>query len=378
MRGSIQKRGTLTWRISLELDRDPQTGRRRRRYETFHGTKRDAEARLAQLIHEQETGLAVDPSRLTVADWLRQWLDQRAPHLRPTTLERYRASVERWLIPAFGRLPLQQLRPAHVQQAYARWQAEGLAPATVASHHRVLGRALNDAVRLQVVGRAVTQAVEVPAAEGHSLTLEPGTLARVLEAVAAEPQPWRAAGLLIVHTGMRRGELCGLRWEDIDLDRGELAIRRTRTTTYRGQVVEGPTKTKAGQRAVPIAPPAAEALREWRRQQLEERLAAGAGWKGGDWVVTIGGEPARPDSVTHWWVRTARRAGVALRLHDLRHLAATLMAQHGVPPRVIAEVLGHTRASFTLDVYAGTPDMEAMRAATETLARALDQARRGG
>jgi integrase len=378
MRGSIQRRGNLTWRISIELDRDPVTGRRRRRSETFHGTKRDAEARLAQLIHEHETGLAVDPSRTTVAEWLRQWLAQRAPQLRPTTLERYRASVEGRLVPAFGRLQLQQLRPAHVQAAYGRWLAEGLAPATVASHHRILGRALNDAVRLQLVGRAVTQAVEVPSAPPRQLAADASIIARVLEAVNAEPQPWRAAGLLIVHTGMRRGELCGLQWSDLDLDRGTAAIRRTRTTTYRGQVVEGPTKTRAGARLIPVAPPAVEALRDWRRLQLEQRLAAGAGWQGGDWVVTLDGLPVRPDVVTHWWTRTARRAGVSLRLHDLRHLAATLMAQHGAPPRVIAEVLGHTRASFTLDVYAGAPDLEAMRAATETLARALERARRGG
>ncbi len=373
MRGSIQRRGPGTWRISLELDRDPQTGRRRRRWETFRGTKRDAEARLAQLIHEYETGVAVDPSRLTVAEWLRQWLAQRAPHLRPTTYERYRASVERYLIPALGRLPLQGVRPAHVQATYARWLADGLAPATVASHHRVLGRALADAVRLQLLGRAVTQAVEVPPASPRGLSVDADVMRRVLGAITAQPQPWRAAGMLVAYTGMRRGELCGLRWSDVDLTAGAVAIRRTRTTTYRGEVVEGPTKTRAGERVVPVPGPAMDAVREWRRLQLEERMAAGSGWAGEDWVLTIGGAPARPDTVTHWWGRTAERAGVDLRLHDLRHLAATLMAQSGVPPRVIAEVLGHTRASFTLDVYAGAPDLEALRAATETLARALER-----
>lgn len=373
MRGSIQKRGQGVWRISLELDRDPQTGRRRRRWETFHGTKRDAEARLAQLIHEYETGVAVDPNRLTVAEWLGQWLAQRKPHLRPTTFERYWASVERYLIPALGHLPLQGMRPAHVQAMYARWLADGLAPATVASHHRVLGRALGDAVRLQLLGRAVTQAVEVPSVASRSLTVDDDLVRRVLDAITAQPQPWRAAGMLVAYTGMRRGELCGLRWHDVDLTAGTVAIRRTRTTTYSGTVVEGATKTRASERVVPVPGLAVDVLREWRRLQLEERMAAGSGWAGEEWVLTIDGRPARPDAVTRWWLMTSKRAGVRLRLHDLRHLAATLMAQHGVPPRVIAEVLGHARASFTLDVYAGAPDIEALRAATETLARALER-----
>jgi integrase len=376
MRGSIQRRGDRSWRISIELEPDPLTGRRRRLSETVHGTKRDAEARLAQLVHEHETGISVDPSRMTVAEWLRQWLAQHSPRLRETTAGRYRAAVENRLIPALGRMRLQDLRPAHVQALYGRWLDEGLAPATVASCHRILSRALRDAVRLQLVGRAVTEAVMAPTERSRHLDLDLDLVARVRDIIEAEPQPWRAVGLLILHTGMRRGEVCGLQWSDIDLDRGTATIRRTRTTAYTGRVVEGPPKTRSGARTVPLMPPVVEALREWRRQQLEQRLAAGSAWEGGDWVLTMDAAAARPDAVTHWWMRTARRMGVSIRLHDLRHMAATVMAQAGVPPRVIAEVLGHARASFTLDVYAGSPDLEALRDALGVLARVISAARK--
>ncbi|WP_288018854.1 site-specific integrase, partial [Tepidiforma sp.] len=379
--GSIQKRGDRTWRISIELDRDPQTGRRRRRWETFHGTKREAEARLAQLIHEFETGLAVEPSRLTVADWLRQWLEQRRPHLRETTFERYRASAEGRLIPALGRLPLQQLKPIHVQQAYARWQDEGLAPATIASHHRVLGKALKDALRLQLIGRIVTQAVEVPSAHSRTIDLTTIDLQGLIRSLDEAEQPWRTAILLIAYTGMRRSEALGLEWQDIDLDRfpdagvGTASIRQARTRTAAGAILVREPKTRAGVRQVPLLPPVVQALREWRTRQLAHRLASGADWQAGDFVFSVGPAPMRPDSLTVWWTRHARRHGLTIRLHDLRHLAATLMAQYGVPPRVIAQVLGHARASFTLDVYAGKPDFAVLVDAVQALGRAYRDAR---
>jgi integrase len=370
MRGSIRKRGDRTWEVSVELDRDPETGRRRRRNERVYGTKKEAEARLAQLLHEQETGLAVDPSRLTVADWLREWFAQRAPRLRPTTRERYRAAIEQRLIPAFGRVRLQELRPAQVQGVYARWLAEGLADATVNSWHRVLAGALREAVRLQLVGRAVTDAVRPPSATPHNLQLKPADAPAVLRSLEDVEQPWRAFFLLILYTGMRRGEALGLQWPDLDLERGVAAVARTRTATHRGEVVEGPPKTKAGERLVPLPAPAVEALRAWRREQVAERLAAGAAWAGGEWVFATRGGPVHPNTPTHWWKRHAREHGLNLRLHDLRHLAATIMAQTGIPPRVAAQVLGHTRPSFTLDVYAGAPDFEAMRQAVEALSKA--------
>jgi integrase len=371
MRGSIQRRGDRTYRISVELDRDPETGRRRRIWETISGTKRDAEARLAELIREVETGIAAEPSRLTVADWLRQWLEMRRPHLRETTLERYRTAARVHLIPALGRHRLQELRPLHVQAAYAGWLGDGLSPTTVASLHRVLHRALEDAVRLQLVVRNVTDAVEAPAPGRRLPDLQAVRPSAVLASLADVGHPWRALVVLALHTGMRRGELAGLQWGDVDLDAATVAIRRSRTITHRGTIVEGPTKSLAGERVVPLAADAVRELRAWRREQLALRMAAGAGWAGDEWVFTAGTEPLRPDAITAWWGRHAQRHGLRLRLHDLRHAAATLMAERGVPPRVIAEVLGHSRASFTLDVYAGAPDMASRRAAVETLARAL-------
>lgn len=379
MRGSIQKRGNLTWRISIELERDPMTGRRRRRSETFHGTKRDAEARLAQLIHEYETGLAVDPSRITVAEWLRQWLAQRAPQLRPTTLERYEEVVRLHLIPALGRFQLQALRPMQVQGLYGRWLAEGIAPLTVRKYHQVLHKALEDACRLQVIARNPAAYAELPQPRPARKVgpLLPEEVGAVVAALKGEPAVYRAAGMLFLYTGMRRGEALGLQWDDVDFSSGTIAVRRARLRTAKGEII-GMPKTASGNRMVPIHPALAEELAAWRRAQLEERLATGPAWKGGEWVLARAGGPVSPWALSTWWAGFAKRTGVEARLHDLRHTAATLMAAAGVPPRVLAEMLGHARASFTLDVYAGSPALRDLREAAEQLGAAIERAARGG
>jgi len=375
MRGSIQKRGERTWRISVELERDPETGRRRRIWETITGTKRDAESRLAELVREVETGIAAEPNRLTVADWLRQWLEMRRPRVRPSTWERYRQVVEVRLIPALGSHRLQQLRPMHVEAACARWEEEGLAPHTIRKHLQVLHRAFEDAVRLQLAARNAADHVERRPAQpaGRVGPIAPGDIPRIVAALREEPAVLRAAGFLLLYTGMRRGEALGLEWRDVDLETGILTIQRTRLRVG-SEMVVGEPKTAAGRRVVPLHPVLAGELSRWRRAQAEERLSAGAGWAGGDYVLAINRGPLSPWTVSTWWRQFARTAGVAVRLHDLRHTAATLMAAVGVPPRVIAEILGHSRASFTLDVYAGSPDLSELRRGIAALGEALERA----
>jgi integrase len=161
----------------------------------------------------------------------------------------------------------------------------------------------------------------------------------IVAALRQAPAVYRAAGMLLLYTGMRRGEALGLQWEDIDLGAGTIAVRRARLRTAKGEVVGSP-KTSSGNRVVPIHPTLLDELAAWRRVQLEERLAAGPAWKGGEWVLARARGPVSPWSLSTWWSGFAKRAGVDARLHDLRHTAATLMAAAGVPPRVLAEMLG--------------------------------------
>jgi integrase len=147
----------------------------------------------------------------------------------------------------------------------------------------------------------------------------------------------------------------------------------TGTTTFRGEVVDGPPQTRAVWRVVPLAPPFIQALREWRRKQIARRLAPGPGWTCDDWVCSLERGPIRPDSIALWCVQHPKRHGLGLWVHDLRQGAATLVAQSGVPPRVIAEAPEHARTSCSLDVYARTPDLRATRASLETITAPLGE-----
>lgn len=368
----MRKRGTNRWEISIELPRDPKTGKRRRHWETVHGTKRQAAARLAELAQHLLHGGGA-PTSMTVKEWLEEWLRQHQAEVRATTFERTERIVKNALIPAFGHFRLSQLKPASISRTYARWREEGVKPSTVRTRHQVLARALRDAVRLELLPYAPTDRVRQPRAERRVPRIEPETMRKIVDSLSSLPPMIRAFFTLIAYTGLRRGEAAGLQWSDVDLEGRTITIRRNLTATPSRAVVIHEPKTKAGTRVVPLAEPAAEALREWRRVQLEMRLAAGPEWKGDDWVFTEADGLKSPETFTMSWVRHARKIGVDLRLHDLRHGAATLMAAAGVPPRVIADLLGHAKPSFTLDVYASAPDLEAKRRGIESLARVLEQ-----
>ena len=181
---------------------------------------------------------------------------------------------------------------------------------------------------------------------------------------------WRLA----LATGLRRGELCGLRWKDVDLAAGTLSVASTRVVA--DAVVTGEPKTKAGARMVSLDRETVLALSIWRRGQAEERLAAGAGWSDTGLVfVDVLGVPPHPETITRWWREAVARAGLpAIRLHDARHTAATVMLRAGVPVKVVSQRLGHADVAVTMRVYqhvTAQDDRAAADAAADALGRAL-------
>ena len=225
MAGTIRKRARETWAVRFELGRDPGTGRRRFRYRTVRGTKKDAERALTQALHRRDTGTDIAPARVTVAEYLQRWLrDYAAANVAPSTLRRYQQIVGR-LLPLLGSLRLQHLRPTHIQKAYAALLQDGLAARTVLHHHRVLREALQHAVRWQLAASNPADAVSPPRpAEREMRALTPDEVHRLL---AADGDPGlRAIIHVAVTTGLRLGELLGLRWSDLDLDGGTASISR--------------------------------------------------------------------------------------------------------------------------------------------------------
>ena len=370
MAGSIRRRGKDGWGLTIDLGRDAQ-GRRLRRFLTVTGTKKEAERVLSEALHQRDTGIDIAPNKITVGDFLERWLrDYATEQVAASTLQRYQGIVRHHLIPALGRVKLRDLRPAHIQAAYSSFQrrdgrGESLSPKTVKEHHAILREALSWAVKWQLLVANPADAVSAPRAQRREMrVLSPERAQRFLE--AASDSPYHTFFYLALQTGARSGELLALRWEDLDLDAATLRIVRTARFTKGQGIVFSQPKTQRSRRPVALSPATVAVLREHRREQLEQRMQVGPGYEENDLVFADSlGRPIYDSTVRRVFYGVVKAADVGpLRVHDLRHSAATLMLQAGVNVKVISERLGHATVSITLDTYSHVlPDMQREAAA---------------
>jgi integrase len=366
MSGNITRRGAHSWRLKFEAgEPDLLTGKRQTRYVTVRGTKKDAQRELTRLLAEIENGTAVDPSRVTVAEYLRDWLD-RGEGLSPKTLERYRQLAERQIVPHLGSVPLQKLRPAQIHDWHGTLSkaggAEGrpLSTRTVGHAHRVLHRALERAMRLEIVNRNVAHPVPPPKVE--DVEVEILTAEQITEVLAKLDGYGGRYGALPLHpiaamalgTGMRRGELCGLAWGALDLDAAVVRVERSLEETREGLRLKTP-KTRAGRRAISLPASAVDILRGHRRRLIERRLALGLGRLGAEDLVFSmpDGSPYSPDKLSRDWGHAVRdRKLPAVNFHALRHSHASALIAAGLDIVTISRRLGHGSPAVTLRVYA--------------------------
>jgi integrase len=358
MRGSVRKRGS-TWTWYLDVDPNPLTGRRRQQTKGGFKTRKECEAALRQAIADQRGGTLAKPSQRTIASFLvDEWLPAVKPKLRASTWASYRTNTNAHVVPVLGEVKLQGLSPMQLNLFYARLLERGrrrggggLSPKTVRNIHVMLHRALKDAVRWGYLPRNVADAVDPPvgrSAERHVWT--PDQLGAFLEHVRADRL--YALWLLVATTGMRRGELAGLRWVDIDFANARVSPQRPRVVVdYAVQVSE--PKTAKGRRALALDAATLAVLREHQTRQAEEKAVIGAGYQDSGLVFTWpDGAPIHPDLITRWFEQHSRAAALPkIRLHDVRHSYASAALAAGVPAKVISERLGHATVGFTLDTY---------------------------
>lgn len=332
--------------------RDPLTGKKRYVSRVVRGTKREAESTLARLVSStQEQGPA--PADVTVNHLLGAWLETCGDNLSPTTLREYRRVIASRIAPGLGGMPLRKLQASEVDRLYRDLRSrEGLSPASVRKVHAILHRAIDQAVKWGWVQQNVIDRTSPPrlVKAEHS----PPTPEQVVELIAAAWLKDPSFGLFLhvsAITGARRGEVCGLRWADMDFDDGSLFVRRTLIDVRGVQVKD--TKTHAARRMA-IDGTTLGLLRAHRA--LAEETAASLGLTVHDraYVFTLdpsGEVPIRPDLMTRRFIRLAKDGGVQVRLHDLRHFTATRLLDAGVPVRTVSGRLGHANAAMTLNVY---------------------------
>jgi integrase len=375
MQGHIRRRAKGSWTVVVDLGRHPQSAKRRQLWRSVKGTKRDAEALLVHLLHQRETGVDAPPGRLTVAEYLQQWLDAYVrPNTAPKTLRRYEQLIRVHLAPALGSIQLTKLRPLHIQEAYTNVVRSGRSARTALHCHRVLREALQHAVKWQLLGRNPADAVDSPRPERHEIpAVTPEAVQKLL--AAAEQTSYGAMIHTAVATGLRLGELTGLRWQDIDLAGGVLSVRQTCQWLSREGFLYRQPKSYRSARPVALSPSTINRLRQHRRAQLEERLSVGPAYLDSDLVFAdaVGG-PCHPSTLRKAWLGITACAGMSgFRFHDLRHAHASLLLRQGVHPKIVSERLGHSTVGITLDVYSHvTPNLQA--AAAKDFDRVLGKA----
>jgi integrase len=363
VRGNITQRGKNSFRLKFDAGRDPATGKRNIQFHTFRGTKRQAQTKLAELIASVDKGGYIEPSQTTVAEFARARVDQweATNDISARTAQRYRGLVEHQIVPHLGAMMLQKLRPLDIERWHSTLRNSGrmrgkgnLSARTIGHAHKVLGKALADAARNELISRNVARLRPPPKVAD---TTDEMAIIRDVPALVEKLQgrAVRLPALLGLLCGLRLGEMLGLRWGRVDLDSKVIKVRETLEQTKAHGIRFKPPKSRAGVRDVTMPDEVVEALREYRKSALELRLQLGAGRLPDDALLfaDIDGKPRSLYAASQAWRGFAESIGMpGVTYHSLRHAHASQLIDAGVDIVTISKRLGHAKPDITLRIYA--------------------------
>jgi integrase len=342
--GSIYQRKDGRWCAQVSLN-----GRRLTHYAK---TQRECREWLKKTLAQIDEGLTFDAAQATVRSYLKHWLETVKPQLRPETYRHYTHIVLRYVTPELGDIKLKDLRPDHIQALYAARREAGTSESMMDYLHSVLRRALGHAFKWGLIPRNPVSVVESPKPKRVEMKVWDADQVRIF-LNATEGDRFEALYLMAVTTGMRMGELLGLRWSDLDWETGRLHVQRQLQHVVGEGLVLVEPKTRTGRRPIALGPSMLAKLLVHRERQQQERLFSGEDWQEHGLIFpSLVGTPKGPSELRREFKRLAKQAGLPeIRFHDLRHTAATLMLQQGVHPKVVQERLGHSSINITLDIY---------------------------
>lgn len=349
MNGHIRPRGPGRWQIVIELARDPETGRRRQIYRSFAGSKRAANERLRELLLSAQGGDTARPERMLVCDWARRWLEHDVrPRCAPATYYHYELAWK-WMLPELGKIPLVGLTGQHIQAALNSI-SDRLSSRSVSHALRVVRGSLREAVRYGHISRNPgddVRPVAVRSKRRGSLSTE-----QIAEVLAVVEGAWLDLPVTIaVATGMRRGEILGLQWQDIDLETGIIHVRRAVRRGHDGDELAAP-KTQAGTREIPIGPEMVVYLQAHRDSQRARAAEAGILHTETRRVCVLDDfRPVSPAWLTRSWGKLSAALDLRTPLHGLRHSHVSMLLAQRVPVALISQRIGHSSTAVTLQVY---------------------------
>jgi integrase len=362
MKGHIQQRGKNSFRLKFDAGRDEKTGERKTQFHTFRGTKRQAQVKMAELVTAVDQSKYVETNKITVAEFVRVRVNhwESAGDISARTAARYRELVENQIVPHIGAKLLQKLRTLDIEEWHTTLRTNGrangkggLAPRTIGHAHRVLGKALRDAARNELVVKNVVASQSAPKVDDDEMV--------IVKEVPAFIELVRGHRLFVpamisLFTGMRLGEVLALRWGRVDLDRKVIEVREALEETKAHGIRFKAPKTKAGRRDITLPDILVETLREFRKEQLEIRLKLGAGKLPGDALLFVRLEsnalPSQKRYSKAWSDLADQMKMPDLAFHNLRHTHASQLIDEGVDIVTISKRLGHAKPDITLRIYA--------------------------
>ena len=374
-RGSVEKRGD-SWTIRYDLPPAPD-GERRQKRETFN-TKREAEKALTKRLAEINEGEYINPSDMSFADFLDDWIQSHSQNLKDTTVSQYRQHIRNHIKPGLGKLKISNIEPLHLQRFYQQkltsgrkdGREGGLSKRTVEYLHSIINKALDYAVKWQIIKKNPAKVVDPPRPEHKEMSYwDSDEVEKFLDHIKSD----RLYSLyhLALTTGMRQGELLGLQWEDVDFEEGTVQVRQVLSRTNDGNISLSSPKTPSSRRTIGISDSVVSTLRRHRIRQNEEKLKVPEYIDNGLVFASEVGTAIRPRNLLRNFKRLTREAGLSeIRFHDLRHTHATMMLKSGVRAEIIAKRHGHRDVSTTINTYTHvTADLQ--KDAAEALERQI-------
>ncbi len=364
--GHVEVKDENRCKIVLELGRDPGTGKRKRKTITFYGNEDEANREMYRIIDAMEKGTYIEPTSMTFGEWILKWLEFKKNNLSPTTYNEYVSIAELRVIPRLGKVKLKDLKPMHIQMFYFELQNDRrvqtkdgyvkgdkpLSASRIRYHHALINGALQAAVKLKILEENPAASIELPKVRKKQVRiLSRQELATLFEDLKKTPH--YAVVLFTLSTGMRRGEVFGLRWRDVDLDKGIVTINQTLIyTPQTGCVFKDNTKNDKT-RTVVIPPLIIELLKKHKVEQAKQKLQMGPNYTDFDLVFCRpDGKPRHPDSISRWFSRYAKRKGFEeVTFHKLRHTHVSYLMEQGIIIKAVQERVGHSSSRVTMDIY---------------------------
>ncbi len=362
MAGTILDLGNNKYRFMVCCKSEYDNRRFRKSKTVTAKSKREAEKKLSEFVQECEQKYSLEGSTMTLEEFSKKWIEEYAkPNLSPVTVEGYERELKNRINPALGKIVLTELKPMHIIHFYNELLTaprldgkEGVLSGRARNNiHRILSSMLTNAVYWQLIPENPIKRVRPPKQEKHVARFytEQETV-KMLSCLENEEMKYKVAVYIAIFTGMRRGEILGLEWGDIDFDKRQIHLERTSVYTETNGVIEKDTKTHVA-RTVSIPEELCELLKRYRKHWLEQKFKLGSLWKGTDrLMIQWDGKPMFPATLSHWFKKFLKKNGLPeITFHELRHTSATLLINLGIDVATVAKRLGHAQNSTTLNFY---------------------------